>query len=148
MLISVNISQNPIPGIISTQPLAHPVQNAIRVTQLHDIWQPGVADHNTDDSRCLCFSNSDRHPSHYITRRSILWYLSLRIISTSDLSGSLTYLGCTALSLHMPALRAVSPEGRQGAPIPGFPQLFSHHPRQLIMSGLTALWAIRLGAQS
>jgi len=63
-----------------------------------------------------------------------------------DFSGSLTYLGCTALSLYLPSLRARSFAKSQGLPLPRFPGITSFHPRQLIMSGLTALWAARLGS--
>ena len=65
---------------------------------------------------------------------------------TLDLSGSVTYIGCTALSLYLPALRARSLARSQRLPTPGFPSLTSFHPRQLIMSGLTLLWAFRLGS--
>jgi hypothetical protein len=71
--------------------------------------------------------------------------LSFPNTSKTDFSGSLTYLGCTALSLYFPALRARSLAKAQGLPIPPFPALSTFHPRQLIMSGLTALWAVRLG---
>ena len=69
----------------------------------------------------------------------------IKAMFTSDLSGSLTYLGCTALSLYLPAIRARSLARSQGLPIPSLPSITSFHPRQLILSGLTALWAIRLG---
>lgn len=52
-----------------------------------------------------------------------------------DLSGSLTFGACTLLSLYYPALRARTP----------LPAIWSFHPRQLIMSGFTVLWAGRLG---
>lgn len=58
-----------------------------------------------------------------------------------DLSGSFTFVTCTALSLYYPSLRN-SVIQRSPAPLP---PLSSFHPRQLIMSGLTCLWATRLG---
>lgn len=60
-----------------------------------------------------------------------------------DLSGSLTYLSCTVLSLYFPALRARSLAASQGFPTPAWPKLTDFHPRQLILSGLTAIWAAR-----
>jgi len=59
-----------------------------------------------------------------------------------DLSGSATFLSCTAVSLYYPALRhrlLVNPA------LP-WPPLRSFHPRQLVMSALTCLWAARLGS--
>ncbi|KAH0612288.1 uncharacterized protein H6S33_010340 [Morchella sextelata] len=63
-----------------------------------------------------------------------------------DLSGSLTYLSCTLLSLYFPAYRARSLAAAEGLPIPVWPAFTDFHPRQLILSGLTALWAARLGS--
>lgn len=63
-----------------------------------------------------------------------------------DLSGSLTYLSCAALSLYFPAYRARSLAAAEGLPIPVWPKITDFHPRQLILSGLTALWAARLGS--
>jgi hypothetical protein len=68
-----------------------------------------------------------------------------RHIDSLDFSGSLTYLGCTALSLYLPTLRARSLANSQGLPLPKFPGITSFHPRQIIMSGLTVLWTARLG---
>ncbi|KAA1065884.1 hypothetical protein PGT21_014191 [Puccinia graminis f. sp. tritici] len=59
-----------------------------------------------------------------------------------DLSGSATFLSCTAISLYYPSLRHKLLHNR-AAP---WPALASFHRRQLIMSGLTCLWATRLGS--
>jgi hypothetical protein len=67
-------------------------------------------------------------------------------VLTVDLCGSLTYLGCIALSLYCPTLRERSLSGAQGLAIPNFPGITSFHPRQIIMSGLTVLWTVRLGS--
>lgn len=58
-----------------------------------------------------------------------------------DLCGSLGFLTAAGFSLYWPALR-----GRflLGSTAP-FPPITAFHPRQLIMTGLTALWATRLG---
>ncbi|ORY66663.1 DUF1295-domain-containing protein [Leucosporidium creatinivorum] len=53
-----------------------------------------------------------------------------------DLSGSLTFISCTFLSLYWRPLTAGKP----------LPSLLSFHPRQLIMSGFCVLWAGRLGS--
>jgi len=65
--------------------------------------------------------------------------------SCIDLSGSLTYLGCTALSLYFPALRARSLARTQGLPLPSFPSIAAFHPRQILLTSLTVLWTTRLG---
>ena len=62
-----------------------------------------------------------------------------------DLSGSLTYLSCTALSLSLPLLRAryASP----GAALPGiFEILRAANWRQLALSAAVTFWAARLGS--
>jgi hypothetical protein len=59
-----------------------------------------------------------------------------------DLSGSLTYLSCTALSLSLPLLRAryASP----GAALPGiFEILRAANWRQLALSAAVTFWAAR-----
>lgn len=45
----------------------------------------------------------------------------------------------------MPSLRARSLARSQGLSLPKYPSISSFHPRQIILSGLTALWAARLG---
>ncbi|RPB02520.1 hypothetical protein L873DRAFT_1826589 [Choiromyces venosus 120613-1] len=62
-----------------------------------------------------------------------------------DLSGSLTYIGCTLFSLYLPTLRSQASVSSQGLPKPNWPGLNSFHPRQLISSVLTLLLAARLG---
>lgn len=62
-----------------------------------------------------------------------------------DLSGSLTFLTCTAVSLYLPALRARSYAAAQGLAKPNFPSLLSFGPRKLILSAMVAIWAGRLG---
>ena len=70
-----------------------------------------------------------------------------------DLSGSLTYLSCTALSLFLPAIRARSAAAALGAPSPAWPSLASalsghggplgFNWRQVVLSGAVSIWAIR-----
>lgn len=73
-----------------------------------------------------------------------------------DLSGSITYISCTALSLYMPAIRARAAARLAGAPIPAFPSLLSafngtagplgFNWRQVVLSTAVTLWATRLGS--
>ncbi|KKY22179.1 putative 3-oxo-5-alpha-steroid 4-dehydrogenase [Phaeomoniella chlamydospora] len=73
-----------------------------------------------------------------------------------DLSGSLTYLSCTALSLFLPAIRARHAAAALGAPKPSFPSLLaglSGHGgplgfnwRQVVLSTAVSIWATRLGS--
>ncbi|MBW0460329.1 hypothetical protein O181_000044 [Austropuccinia psidii MF-1] len=58
-----------------------------------------------------------------------------------DLSGSITFISCTAFSLYYPSLRHKVLHN----PASPLPKLSSFHNRQLIMSGMTCLWATRLG---
>lgn len=58
-----------------------------------------------------------------------------------DLCGSLGFISAVGFSLYWPSLRGRLLLGRTD-PLPG---LGAFHPRQVIMSGLTALWAGRLG---
>lgn len=70
-----------------------------------------------------------------------------------DLSGSLTYISCTALSLFMPAIRARAAARAMGAPVPAFPSLLSafngtagplgFNWRQVVLSTAVTLWATR-----
>ena len=70
-----------------------------------------------------------------------------------DLSGSLTYLSCTALSLFLPALRARSAAALTGAPKPGWPSLLGalsgqggplgFNWRQVALSAAVSIWATR-----
>lgn len=72
-----------------------------------------------------------------------------------DLSGSLTYLSCTALSLFLPAIRARSAAALAGAPMPAWPSLLSavngtggplgFNWRQVALSAAVSIWATRLG---
>lgn len=72
-----------------------------------------------------------------------------------DLSGSLTYLSCTALSLFLPALRARSAAALLGSPKPAWPSLLSalngtggslgFNWRQVALSAAVSIWATRLG---
>lgn len=58
-----------------------------------------------------------------------------------DLSGSLTFISCTALSLYYPSLKDRYIH-KSSKPLP---RISSFHTRQLLMSGFTCLWATRLG---
>ena len=70
-----------------------------------------------------------------------------------DLSGSLTYLSCTALSLFLPAIRARSAAAALGAPKPAWPSLVSalnghggiygFNWRQVVLSAAVSIWATR-----
>ena len=70
-----------------------------------------------------------------------------------DLSGSLTYISCTALSLFLPALRARNAAKITGAPLPAWPSLLSafngtagvygFNWRQVLLSAAVTIWATR-----
>ena len=70
-----------------------------------------------------------------------------------DLSGSLTYLSCTALSLYLPAIRARSASVLTGGPKPAWPSLLDalkgtggplgFNWRQVVLSAAVSLWASR-----
>lgn len=74
-----------------------------------------------------------------------------------DLSGSLTYLSCTALSLYLPAIRARSAAQLLGAHPPAWPSLLGAFTRtsaagplalnwrQVALSAAVSIWAARLG---
>ncbi|KIX04105.1 uncharacterized protein Z518_07658 [Rhinocladiella mackenziei CBS 650.93] len=72
-----------------------------------------------------------------------------------DLSGSLTYLSCTALGLYLPAIRARSAATLAGKALPAWPSLLSafngtsglygFNWRQVALSAAVSLWAFRLG---
>lgn len=59
-----------------------------------------------------------------------------------DLCGSLGFVSAVGFSLYAPALRSRFYEGNK---LP-LPSITSFHSRQLIMSGLTMFWAVRLGS--
>src|ERR1700749_3291215 len=70
-----------------------------------------------------------------------------------DLSGSLTYLSVTALSLYLPALRARAAASLAGKAKPPFPSLLDAFTgkggpsglnwRQVVLSTAVSIWAIR-----
>lgn len=73
-----------------------------------------------------------------------------------DLSGSLTYISCAALSLYLPALRARSAARLTGAPLPSWPSLIDAlqgkgpgpsglglNWRQVVLSAAVSVWASR-----
>lgn len=70
-----------------------------------------------------------------------------------DLSGSLTYLGVTALSLYLPTLRARAAAAAAGAVKPAFPRLLAAFSgaggphglnwRQVVLSAAVSIWATR-----
>lgn len=73
-----------------------------------------------------------------------------------DLSGSLTYLSCTALSLYLPALRARAAASAAGLPLPAFPSILAAlrgapvapgalalNWRQVFLSAAVTVWAAR-----
>lgn len=63
-----------------------------------------------------------------------------------DLSGSLTFMSCTAASLYIPALRARSYANSQGLPKPALPGLLSFGTRKVVLSAMVIFWAGRLGS--
>ncbi|KAI9678839.1 MAG: hypothetical protein M1817_005899 [Caeruleum heppii] len=70
-----------------------------------------------------------------------------------DLSGSLTYLSCTALSLYLPSLRARAVAAATGTSPPALPNILNSlmsnggalNWRQIILSAAVSVWATRLG---
>ncbi|GAB7340409.1 hypothetical protein MBLNU457_6845t1 [Dothideomycetes sp. NU457] len=72
-----------------------------------------------------------------------------------DLSGSLTYLSCTALSLYLPTLRARAAATLHGTALPAWPSLVASltgqsaanawNWRQIVLSAAVSIWAARLG---
>lgn len=69
-----------------------------------------------------------------------------------DLSGSLTYISCTALSLYLPTLRARAAAAATGAVKPAWPSLLSSlstggagllNWRQVALSLAVTIWATR-----
>ncbi|KAL7913306.1 DUF1295 domain-containing protein [Trichoderma velutinum] len=79
-----------------------------------------------------------------------------------DVSGSATFLAVGALSLYLPAMRARAAAYAAGAKLPGLPALLGSLRggagagadvaagmlswRQLVVTGMTAAWAVRLGS--
>ncbi|KAF2153849.1 DUF1295-domain-containing protein [Myriangium duriaei CBS 260.36] len=73
-----------------------------------------------------------------------------------DLSGSLTYISCTALSLYLPTLRARLAAQAAGGSLPPWPSLLSAFAskggsigwnwRQVALSAAVTIWAARLGS--
>ncbi|CAK3881719.1 hypothetical protein AC578_6243 [Lecanosticta acicola] len=72
-----------------------------------------------------------------------------------DLSGSLTYISCAALSLYLPTIRARLAAG-PGSPAPAWPSLLQSltskggihawNWRQVVLSAAVTIWATRLGS--
>ena len=71
-----------------------------------------------------------------------------------DLSGSLTYLSCAALSLYLPTIRARYAAAALGAAKPAWPSILGAiqgvqgaglNWRQLVLSAAVGIWATRLG---
>lgn len=70
-----------------------------------------------------------------------------------DLSGSLTYLSCTALSLYLPTLRARAAATLHGTALPAWPSLIASltgqsaanawNWRQVVLSAAVSIWAAR-----
>ena len=97
--------------------------------------------------RCcgICIANCCFDSCDNIPRRSIFRFEIVEMdLMPTDLSGSLTFLSCIALSLYFPVLRRTYGSTSLGT-TSSFPDMTSFHPRQLIMSGLTVLWTVRLG---
>lgn len=73
-----------------------------------------------------------------------------------DLSGSLTFISCTALSLYLPTLRARAAASAAGGPLPPWPSLLASltskgaasawNWRQVALSAAATIWATRLGS--
>ncbi|KAL8908060.1 MAG: hypothetical protein Q9207_001039 [Kuettlingeria erythrocarpa] len=69
-----------------------------------------------------------------------------------DLSGSLTYISCTALSLYLPTIRARAAAAAVGAAKPAWPNILAAlagngglNWRQVALSAAVCIWATRLG---
>lgn len=67
-----------------------------------------------------------------------------------DLSGSLTYISCTALSLYLPTIRARAAAAAVGAPKPAWPNILAAlaghgglNWRQVLLSAAVSIWATR-----
>ena len=68
-----------------------------------------------------------------------------------DLSGSLTYLSCTALSLYLPSIRARAAAAAAGSPKPAWPSVLGAlssgagglNWRQVVLSAAVSIWATR-----
>jgi len=70
-----------------------------------------------------------------------------------DLSGSLTYISCTALSLYLPTLRARAAASATGTALPPWPSLLASltskggvaawNWRQVVLSAAVTVWAAR-----
>lgn len=68
-----------------------------------------------------------------------------------DLSGSLTYLSCTALSLYLPTLRARAAAAASGSIKPAWPSILGAlsgraggwNWRQVVLSAAVGIWATR-----
>lgn len=70
-----------------------------------------------------------------------------------DLSGSITYISCAALSLYLPAIRARSAAALTGAPKPPLPSILDalqgkggplgFNWRQVVLSAAVSVWASR-----
>ncbi|KAI5808065.1 hypothetical protein DFH27DRAFT_294377 [Peziza echinospora] len=65
-----------------------------------------------------------------------------------DLSGSLTYLACTGLSLALPAIRRARGNVPAAGKVlySGYTSFGGVHGRQLLLSGLVGIWATRIGS--
>ncbi|KAI8590051.1 hypothetical protein BDZ88DRAFT_444100 [Geranomyces variabilis] len=66
-----------------------------------------------------------------------------------DLSGALTFGLCTFVSLYYPQLAVTGLKGFLAAPLKtliSLPSPTVFHPRQLLLSGMTLIWASRLGS--
>ncbi|KAI4240435.1 MAG: hypothetical protein L6R40_005146 [Gallowayella cf. fulva] len=66
-----------------------------------------------------------------------------------DLSGSLTYISCTALSLYLPTIRARFAAAAAGSAKPAWPSILGDgggfNWRQVALSAAVSVWATRLG---
>ena len=81
--------------------------------------------------------------------------IALRTERFYDLSGSLTYISCTALSLYLPTLRARA-AATAGSSLPAWPSLLASltskgavnawNWRQVVLSAAVTIWATRLGS--
>ena len=70
-----------------------------------------------------------------------------------DLSGSFTYISCTALSLYLPTLRARAAASAAGGAVPQWPSLLASlsskgavnawNWRQVVLSAAVSIWATR-----
>ncbi|BFZ54772.1 hypothetical protein PYCC9005_001809 [Savitreella phatthalungensis] len=72
--------------------------------------------------------------------------IALQTEKVYDLSGSVTFLACTAASLYYPTFRLRQQASAQGLPLPAWPSLSKLPAQKLVVSAMVTIWACRLGS--